>query len=296
MASYPPSLASWATKRDFIDPIWARHFNIVQDEIKAIELTLGINPQIATADPAELTPDYTTVANRVQKSARREPFCSYRGIRLDDSITPNQHVRPELTASEDTHGASTQVGYRLPETGYWVINAMATWPSTPATAVHPTTRVMGIEINGTDLGLRESVLETVKNRDNLSTMVVWQERMSKGTDISLSLRAVNADPDKTSIPVNVYLRVYLVRCTGTENVTGLPSPEFKEIPVTPPTLPPGPVSQVIMREPDPPKPPAQRKLGMAIERYDGSYNVYYADGGLAYVSTQHQLGTNGPDS
>lgn len=296
MATYPPSLAVWETKRDFIDPIWARHFNNVQEEVRAVELTLGINPQVAVDDPADRTPDYITVTNRVQKSARGEPMCSYRGLHIGAILEPNKYVRPTLTASEDTHGAATEVGYRLPETGYWVITAKVDWPSTPASVVNETTRVVSIEIDGVDIGVRESILETDANRDDMSTMITWQERLPKGTDISLTLSAVNLDPDKTTVPANIYLRAYLVRCFEQGAIVGLPNPEFKPTPPEPPPPPPPlpPVSSNVKPKPQP-QPRAQSQSTIAVERFDGSYNVLYSlGGGMSHIQTFQTLTIGNP--
>lgn len=296
MATYPPSLASWEIKRDFVDPIWARHFNNVQEEIRAVELTMGINPQIAVDDPADRTPDYVTVANRVQKTARGEPMCSYRGSHIGVVLEPNNYVRPALTATEDTHGAASEVGYKLPETGYWVITAKVDWPSTPATVVHPTTRVVGIEIDGVDIGVRDSVLESSANRDDMSTMVTWQERLVAGTDISLTLQAVNLDTNKTTVPANVYLRVYLVRCFGQGAIVGLPNTEFKPTPPVPPppTPSPTPISSPVIPKPKEPR-QTQSQGTIAVERFDGSYNVLYSlGGGMSHIQTFQTLTIGNP--
>jgi hypothetical protein len=238
VAAYPPRIDTQPIKRDHIDPIWARHWNLMQDEVRATQLTVGVNPHIATANPAERTPNYGTVTDRIQHVARGEPMCSYRGRALSIQVKPNQHVRSELTATEDTHGAATPTGYRLPETGYWVMHAKADWPSTVTTQAHPTVRALGIEVNAADIGLTDSVIETTANKDNLTTQVTWQERLLKGTDISVNLRAANGDPDLTVMPANVYLRVYLVRCMAQGGVVGLPTVGFPTPPEEPPTTPP----------------------------------------------------------
>lgn len=251
MSAYPPRIEIQPEKRDLIDPIWARHFNLMQDEIRATEATLGVNPHVAVADPADRTPNYATVGARIRSTARGEPMCVYSGRAIDAQVIPNQHVRPALTVAQDTHGGATAAGFRLPETGYWVINLKADWPSTSASQVHPTIRAAGIEINGVDLGLTDSVMETSDTRDNLSTQVTWQERLRKGTDVSINLRAANADADLNPLPANAYLRVYLVRCMADGEIAGLPNAGWPVEPGPPPFVPPGPGTHRIpdMRDP-----------------------------------------------
>lgn len=236
MADYPSIIRGWNTKRDLIDPIFALHFNQTQAELSATETTVGTNPQIAVADPAKRTPNYGTLTSRVQSAARNEPMCSYRGTNTAVLVQPNEYYRPSLTAIEDTHGAATLVGYRLPQTGYWMITAKVDWTPTPASVANMTSRMCGIELDGVDVGLRDWLLENDGNRDNMTTTVTWQEHLVEGTDISVVTYAILPDPNKAALPANVYLRCYLVRCIGEGAVQGIPSLEFAPDPVRPPPL------------------------------------------------------------
>ena len=49
MATYPSSVKVFTTKTNVTDIVDASHPNSVQDEIVAIESTIGSNPQISTA-------------------------------------------------------------------------------------------------------------------------------------------------------------------------------------------------------------------------------------------------------
>ncbi len=51
-ASYPSSTANFTTKQNIVDIIDAAHPNVVQDEIVAIESTLGVNPNLSTTPSA----------------------------------------------------------------------------------------------------------------------------------------------------------------------------------------------------------------------------------------------------
>lgn len=238
-SSYPNLLHESLTKRDFQDPIFAAHFNAVQEEVFATQKTVGIKPQIALNDPAQRTKDYLTVTTRMQSAARGEPMIAYRGTATAVQVPTNEYFRPALVAVEDTHAAASGTGFVVPQTGYWVLTAKADWPSTSQSAATVTTRVLAIEINGVDIGLRDTVLEDDKNRDHMTTAVTWPESLAEGTHISVVLHVVNGDPTKTPAPANVYLRAHIVRCLDRVG-TGLPSPVFQADPPPPPSYPSGP--------------------------------------------------------
>lgn len=52
MATYPGAVRSFTTKIDYTDTVFALHMNDAQDEITAIQNTLGTNPQGAATGPA----------------------------------------------------------------------------------------------------------------------------------------------------------------------------------------------------------------------------------------------------
>ena len=47
-ASYPASTVVFTTKQNIVDIVDASHPNIIQDEIVAIEATLGVSPNLST--------------------------------------------------------------------------------------------------------------------------------------------------------------------------------------------------------------------------------------------------------
>ncbi|WP_170991174.1 hypothetical protein [Herbidospora galbida] len=273
MASYPNSLRPWATKRDWIDPIFALHFNQSQDEISATQRTIGIRPQIATNDPAERTPNYTTVANRISQMARAQPMIAYRGIHEVAQIEANEYFRPTLTASEDTHNGAITTGYRIPQTGFWVFTAKADWLPVESVTDKPIIRMISLEIDGEDCGIRDVITQSVDIIDDMTTMVTWQETLEKGTTISVALTVVNPNTPAPDAVAHVYLRAHLVRCLD-RGGPGIPTPEFEPEPPPPEEPPPGP-----RPEPRPPDRPPSRPVssgdgvGLGIVTYDEGGHV-----------------------
>ncbi|WP_157247814.1 hypothetical protein [Nonomuraea typhae] len=50
-ASYPSAFRAWSTKFDYTTIVFAEHVNTLQDELLAVQRTLGTTPQIAASDP-----------------------------------------------------------------------------------------------------------------------------------------------------------------------------------------------------------------------------------------------------
>ena len=68
-ASYPSSIRSFSTKRNTLDIIDASDPNSVQEEVVAIQSTLGVNPNISTAPSSSGT--FSTTATTYATLAAR---------------------------------------------------------------------------------------------------------------------------------------------------------------------------------------------------------------------------------
>src|SRR5690606_17468793 len=267
-ATYPARIRHELEKRDFIDPIWAAHFNIQQNEIQATQKTLGVLPQVATRDPADRVNDYGTVANRITKVARAEQMISYVAANTAVTLPTNRWYRVSFeTTMADSRGAAYPAGLTIPESGYWVLTAKADWKSDSVSKQKNAVRLVGIEINGEDVGLRRSLIEDEYTSSTPTTRVVWQEALAKGTNISVAVRAdIQQPPSNYECEVNVYLRAHLVRCLGraelnlTTAFERLPEPEPEPKPE------PGP-------KPEIPKPRVEPRPAPSYTPYDPGINI-----------------------
>jgi hypothetical protein len=210
-ASYPQSIPVWTTKRNYIDIVWADHMNRVQEELRAIQETLGVMPQRATADPGGRTPDHGTVAARIQSVARGEQIPYFRGSVREFDVVLNQWQRPVLRADEDPFGMYTGTGLRLNESGLWCITIKADWQSNNDTQRIGTTRILRLEVNGQDIGVRDVLEEGSHNRLALHQHITWTETLDKGTMISLGIRT-NMAGTTSNLDAHCYMRAHLVRC------------------------------------------------------------------------------------
>lgn len=262
-AAYPASIPPWSTKRNYLDIVWADHVNRLQEETQAIQTTLGIIPQRATANPGSLTPDYGTVANRIQAVARGEQIPYFRGSLRDYKIDPNVWSRPSLRADDDPYGMYAGTGIRLNESGTWLItikvDRRATTDTTRLGAVH----LARLEIDGSDVGVRDVLEETQANRLALHQHITWEENLAKNTVIAVAVRS-NIFGSSAQLASHVYMRAHLVRCAPYTGEGG--SLPFDPIPDQPPEEQP-PITVIT-------PPPAER-----------NFTVYCVYGGLNNYAT-----------
>lgn len=129
-AVYPGQFKTFSKKVNFIEDVDASHVNQIQDEISAIERTLGANPHLDVGmyAPGRVI-NYGTVSNRIAEVARGTdiPVCSVKA-------TPNkqkfENRKPELvdfhSVNYDTHGmhrSSPVNGIYCPRSGIYNITA-----------------------------------------------------------------------------------------------------------------------------------------------------------------------------
>ena len=222
-ASYPYEIPEWTTKRNYIDIVWADHMNRMQEETKAIQETLGVIPQRATNNPGGLTPDHGTVAARIQSVARGEHIPYFRGSHHNFRASPNQWHTPQLRADDDPFGMSTGTGFRINETGLWMITAKCDWASTTYTRQQNAARLLRLQVNGNDVGVRDVIREDDTNSYALHNNLTWEDTFQAGTTISLGIRTEVQAPDHILL-AHVYLRAHLVRCQDAYNGEGTSIP------------------------------------------------------------------------
>lgn len=243
-ASYPSAYRQWTTKRNYLDIVWAEHMNSIQDETLAIQQTLGVVPQTATANPGMVNPNHGTVAARIQSVARGEQIPIFRGSTRESSVTQGIWGRPSLRADDDPFSMSTGTGARLNESGLWCITLKCDWKSVPITLQHEAARLLRLEVDGDDIGVRNVIQEGPHNRSILHNTLTWTDTFAKNTLISMGVRT-NTGGSPGPLIYNAYMRLHLVRCHPVGEGGSLP---FEEIPdEQPPTVPP---NEVVVTPPD----------------------------------------------
>lgn len=100
-ASYPSSTVVFTTKQNIVDIIDASHPNVVQDEIVAIESTLGVNPNLSTT-PSPTGTFVSTSTSFVNVSARL--------ANLETGIVADTHTQYVKKVNGSVTTASTSSG------------------------------------------------------------------------------------------------------------------------------------------------------------------------------------------
>jgi len=100
-ASYPSSTVVFTTKQNIVDIIDASHPNVVQDEIVAIESTLGVQPNLSTT-PSPTGTFVATSTSFVNVSARL--------ANLETGIVADTHTQYVKKVNGSVTTASTSSG------------------------------------------------------------------------------------------------------------------------------------------------------------------------------------------
>lgn len=83
-ASYPSSVRNFGTKIDFVTPVVAADPNSIQEEVVAIENTLGLSPTISTANDS---------AGSYQNSPTIYPTVSARIANVEQGVVADVHTQ-----------------------------------------------------------------------------------------------------------------------------------------------------------------------------------------------------------
>ncbi|MDP9870458.1 MULTISPECIES: hypothetical protein [Streptosporangium] len=358
MATYPNGYRAWPTKRDLSQTIIESHTNDVQDEIRATQTVLGVNPQIANNNPGGLVIDYTTVADRLTSHTRGEHLPYYQGAvrnyRLNTAPllvgspgvpaadpdgnplrwvgTARRQLCKELPTADgkrlllpyhyelaDPEGIDTpwvglpleadaltvsdggwqrlpiryyddpfvmgvQDGVVLNETGLWMISLKVDHTPDADTRAVRARRRARLEINGRDATLHHMVRQNEHNGDFLINTIHWSEVLKRGTRITASARIDGTDLTD-ALPINAYLRVYLVRCTEEEDdgmLRDFPRSIYTPPPPPPPPAPPAPTPPR-PGSPSSSAPPADYSGGHTVVNINGNWYAYYGYGTVGPV-------------
>src|SRR5690606_15387330 len=133
---------------------------------------------------------------------------------------------------------ATGTGIKLNQTGLWTISLLATWKATTQTQTNEAVRMIRLEVNGSDIGVRDVVEEQATNKSALHNHLTWTDTFSKDTTISMGVRTDMNGAAGAQAVLHAYIRAYLVRCHDSAGAGG--SVPFDPIPDqqpgdTPPT-------------------------------------------------------------
>lgn len=126
VAVYPAAIKNFAYRQDFTDLVEAADVNVTYDETRAIQTTLGVNPQQETID-STLT-KYSTVSSRIS-AVRRGTTVPYVGASAHNvGVAFNTDLIPTWNAKLfDTHHMISGTNLTCPRDGIYHFNFYIRW-------------------------------------------------------------------------------------------------------------------------------------------------------------------------
>lgn len=127
VAVYPSAIKTFVYRQDFTELVEAADVNVSYDEIRAIQNTLGVNPQTDVIDGKVNT--YTSVSNRISvvRQGLDKPFAN---VSAHNMLIPynTQHTATWTSKSWDTHSI-WQGGSQLicPRDGVYTFDIYIRW-------------------------------------------------------------------------------------------------------------------------------------------------------------------------
>lgn len=126
VAVYPSAIKTFAYRQDFTELVEAADVNVSYDEIRAVQTTLGVNPQQETIDNT-LT-KYSSVSSRIS-SVRKGTTVPYVGTSAHDIHVPfNSDFIPSWNSKLfDTHHMINGTSLICPRDGIYNFNFYIRW-------------------------------------------------------------------------------------------------------------------------------------------------------------------------
>jgi hypothetical protein len=154
-AVYPRAIKAFLTRHDYTDDVMAAHVNDLQDEVSALERTLGINPQLPNVSIAARLADLENGKTRPVFQASNSSS-STRVPNWDPPVSVSlPFIRPSAT-SDPFKWFNGVNGFKIGLTGWYTVNASALWTASPALGYRRTMLIGGGMILTSEDHLAES--------------------------------------------------------------------------------------------------------------------------------------------
>lgn len=186
-AVYPFQYKSFVAHRDLLDDVAAAHVNNLQDEVAAIQQTLGIAPH-QDKNLKMVTNSWSSVADRLDKMQRGKGIPVIYLSKSSDSYKSGSGIPmktiswPAPNPRNDPEGLFNGHSITANRTGWWIVFARCKWgPQTPAAG---TDREIALFVNGQEVMSQD--LPPIG--DGFTHMHIgWQGWVTKGRTIDLKI-------------------------------------------------------------------------------------------------------------
>lgn len=185
-AVYPHQYKSFPTHKNIVEDIDASHVNNLQDEVRAIQETLGLNPHQDTA-LAMKTNTWSSVASRLDSVQRGKgiPACylSKSADTVKGAATKViSFAKP--SAASDPEGLFNGHSITANRSGWWIVFGRVLWYNAKGSNATGADRQINIAVGGSTMMSQD--LPPISD-GNSHMHIGWQGWVSAGRAIDLSV-------------------------------------------------------------------------------------------------------------
>lgn len=188
-AVYPKQYKSFTVHKNLVEDIDASHVNNLQDEVLALQQTLGINPHQDTALKMK-TNTWSSVASRLDAAQRGKGVPAVYLSKTSDTYKSGQGVPwkyiswPRPSAAADPEGLFNGHSITANRSGWWIVFGRVMWTgATGANATGPD-REIAIAVSGSQVMTQDL---TPITDGNTHMHIGWQGWVTAGKTIDLGI-------------------------------------------------------------------------------------------------------------
>jgi hypothetical protein len=185
-AVYPHQYKSFTVHKNLVEDIDASHVNNLQDEVVAIQQTLGINPHQDTALKMK-TNSWASVASRLDSIQRGKGLPACYLSKSADSVKGDAtkyitFAKP--AAASDPEGLFNGHSITANRTGWWIVFGRVMWFNAKGSLATGADRQINIAVNKSTIMSQD--LPPISD-GNSHMHIGWQGWVSAGKTIDLSV-------------------------------------------------------------------------------------------------------------
>jgi hypothetical protein len=188
-AVYPKQYKSFTVHKNLVEDIDASHVNNLQDEVRAVQQTLGLNPHQDTSLTMKVN-TWASVADRLDSVQRGDGMPVVYLSKTSDSYKAAAGV-PMKTISwpspgnfYDPEGLFNGHSITTNRSGWWVVFARCVWTNATGANATGSDRMLSINVGGSDVMTQD--LPPISD-GNSHMHIGWQGWVTTGKNIDLRI-------------------------------------------------------------------------------------------------------------
>jgi hypothetical protein len=207
-AVYPKQYKSFPVHKNLVEDIDASHVNNLQDEVLALQQTLGINPHQDTGLKMK-TNTYASVAARLDAIQRGHGVPACYVSKTSDTVKGGATKTISFTrpsAAQDPEGLFNGHSITANRTGWWIVFGRVMWANATGSNATGADRQINIAVGGSQVMSQD--LPPISD-GNSHMHIGWQGWVTAGKAIDLTL--YHPLTTKTLQLQNLHLSAVMIR-------------------------------------------------------------------------------------